>query len=54
MTFGKDTLVALRCKSCAFYKESDKGLECGPFKILEGLLKKKNVTPEEIDDVPPR
>ena len=54
MTFDKDTLIDLICKRCEFYKESDKDLECGAFKILKGLLEKGKVTPEEIDDALPK
>ena len=51
MTFDKDTLIDLICKHCEFYKESDKDLECGAYKILKGLLEKGVITPEEIEDV---
>jgi hypothetical protein len=47
----KDTLIDLICKHCEFYKESDKDLECGAYKILKGLLEKGAITPEEIEDV---
>jgi len=47
----KKSLVNLICKHCQFYKESDKDLECGAFKILKGLLEKGVITPEEITDV---
>jgi hypothetical protein len=50
MTLDKETLIGLICKHCAFYKESDKDLECGAYKILKGLLEKKIITPEEISD----
>ncbi|MGQ9648360.1 MAG: hypothetical protein ACUVWO_17705 [Thermodesulfobacteriota bacterium] len=50
----KDTLIDLICKHCEFYKESDKDLECGAYKILKGLLEKGKVTPEEIEDVLPK
>ena len=51
MTFDKDTLIDINCKQCEFYKESDKDLECGAYKILKGLLEKGAITPEEIEDV---
>jgi hypothetical protein len=44
-------LIELICKHCEFYKESDKELECGAFKILKRLLEKEVITPEEINDV---
>ena len=47
----KESLTHLICKHCEFYKESDKDLECGAFKILKRLLEKGVVTPEEINDV---
>lgn len=50
----KDTLIDLICKHCEFYKESDKDLECGAYKILKGLLEKGKVTLEEIEDVLPK
>ena len=46
----KDSLIRLICHHCEFYKESDKDLECGAFKILRALLKKGAITPEEIAD----
>ena len=51
MTFDKDFLIELICKHCEFYKESEKELECGAFKILKGLLEKGVITPKEIKDV---
>jgi hypothetical protein len=54
MALDKDTLIDLICKRCEFYKESDKDLECGAFKILKGLLEKGKVTPEEIEDALPK
>ena len=50
MELEKDALIRLICHRCEFYKESDKDLECGAFKILKGLLKKGRIRPEEIDD----
>ena len=50
MTLDKENLIDLICKHCEFYKESDKALECGAYKILKGLLEKKIITPEEISD----
>jgi hypothetical protein len=51
MIFDKEYLINLICKHCEFYKESDKDLECGAYKILKGLLEKGAITPEEIEDV---
>jgi hypothetical protein len=51
MTFDKEFLTDLICKHCEFYKESEKELECGAFKILKGLLEKGVITPKEIKDV---
>jgi hypothetical protein len=51
MTLDKKSLVELICTRCDFYKESDKDLECGAYKILKGLLEKGAITPEEIEDV---
>ncbi len=51
MGLDKESLISLICTHCEFYKESDKDLECGAFKILKGLLEKGAITPEEIEDV---
>ena len=48
MAMDKETLVHLICKHCDFYKESDKDLECGAYKILKGLLEKGVITPEQV------
>ncbi len=53
ITLDKDSLIELICKHCEFYKESEKDLECGAFKILKGLLEKGVITPEEIKDAIP-
>ena len=50
MKLDKESLTGLICKHCDFYKESDKDLECGAYKILKRLLEKKILTPEEISD----
>ncbi len=50
MTLDKQSLIDLICKHCDFYKESDKELECGAFRILKRLLKKGVITPEQILD----
>jgi len=50
MTLDKESLVHLICEHCDFYKESDKDLECGAYKILKGLLEKGVITPEQIID----
>ncbi len=50
MDLTKDALTSLICQSCDFYKESEKDLECGAYKILKGLLKKGKITPQEIED----
>jgi hypothetical protein len=51
MALDKESLIRLICGHCEFYKESDKDLECGAYKILKGLLEKGAITPEEIEDV---
>ena len=51
MILEKESLVQLICRHCEFFKESDKDLECGAFKILKALLEKGIITPEEIVDV---
>jgi hypothetical protein len=51
MALDKESLIRLICGHCEFYKESDKNLECGAYKILKGLLEKGTITPEEIEDV---
>ena len=51
MILEKKSLVALICRHCQFFKDSDKDLECGAFKILKGLLEKRIITPEGIMDV---
>jgi hypothetical protein len=50
MKLDKASLIDLICRHCEFYKESEKELECGAFKILKGLLNKGIITPEEITD----
>ena len=50
MFLNKESLVHLICEHCDFYKESDKDLECGAYKILKGLLEKGLITPEQITD----
>ncbi len=50
MTLDKETLIDLICKHCDFFKESEKDLECGAYKILKRLLEQKIITPEEISD----
>jgi len=54
MALDKESLINLICTRCEFYKESDKDLECGAFKILKRLLEKGKVTPEEIEDALPK
>ncbi len=51
MILEKESLADLICRHCQFYKDSDKELECGAFKILKRLLEKGMITPEEIIDV---
>jgi hypothetical protein len=51
MALDKESLIRLICGHCEFYKESDKDLECGAYKILKGLLEKGAITSEEIEDV---
>ncbi len=50
MEFDKESLVDLICKHCDFYKESEKDLECGAYKILKRLLERERITPREISD----
>ncbi len=50
MDLNKDSLAELICKRCDFYKESEKDLECGAYKILKGLLRKGIITPEDMKD----
>ncbi len=50
MILDKDQLIELICKNCEFYKESEKDLECGAYKILKTLLEKDLITPKEIKD----
>ncbi len=50
MKLDKESLTELICKHCDFYKESEKDLECGAYKILKRLLENKVLTPEEISD----
>ena len=54
MALDKDLLIDLICRRCDFYKESDRDLECGAYKILKGLLEKGVITPEEINDALPK
>ncbi len=51
MSFKNEELIELICKHCEFYKESEKDLECGAFKILRALLEKGLIAPEQIEDV---
>jgi len=50
MALDKESLVHLICEHCDFYKESDKDLECGAYKILKGLLEEGVISPEQIID----
>jgi hypothetical protein len=54
MDFEKETLACLICKCCDFYKDSDKDLECGAYKILQRLLEKGIVTSKDVQDATPR
>jgi hypothetical protein len=54
MSLDKNSLIDLICKHCEFYKESDKELECGAYKILKGLLEQGVLTPKQIRDVLPK
>lgn len=51
MELAKNELIDLICKRCDFYKEAEKDLECGAYKILKGLLEKGLVTPAQIEDI---
>ncbi len=46
----KDGAVELFCSDCDFYKESDKDLECGAFKLLRLLVEKNILTVKQISD----
>ena len=46
----KDGAVSLFCADCDFYKDSDKDLECGAFKLLRLLVEKDILTVERIND----
>ncbi len=54
MSLDKDMLVNLICKRCDFYKDSDKDLECGAYKILQKLLQKGILTPKDVQDATPK
>ena len=54
MELDKETLVNLICKRCDFYKDSDKDLECGAYKILQGLLERGRITPKDVQDATPK
>ena len=43
-----DGCVELFCLDCDFYKEDERELECGAFKLLKHLIEKKIITPEDI------
>ena len=47
---SKDGAISLFCADCDFYKESDKDLECGAFKLLRLLIDKKVLTMAQISD----
>ncbi len=51
MSLDKESLNHLICSPCDFYKESEKDLECGAFKILKSLLENGTLTPEEIEHI---
>ena len=46
----KEGAVRLFCSDCDFYKESDKDLECGAFKLLRLLIDKGTLTMEQLAD----
>jgi len=54
MDLNREMLVNLICKCCDFYKDSDKDLECGAYKILQRLLEKGILTPEDVQDAIPK
>jgi hypothetical protein len=54
MDLDREMLVNLICKCCDFYKDSDKDLECGAYKILQRLLEKGILTPEDVQDAIPK
>jgi|GEM_PF-846977 len=45
---GHQGAVELFCADCDFYREDERELECGAFKILKRLLEKKIITPEDV------
>jgi hypothetical protein len=54
LDLDKESLIRLICNHCEFYKESDKDLECGAYKILKELIEKGQITTEQIKDVLPK
>lgn len=40
--------VDLFCRDCDFFREDERELECGAFKLLKRLMDKKIITPEDI------
>jgi len=46
----KEGAVGLFCADCEFYKDSDKDLECGAFKLLRLLVEKKLIDVGTIKD----
>ena len=50
LTHTKDGAVEMFCSDCDFYKESDKDLECGAFKLLRRLVDKGILSVGQISD----
>jgi len=46
----KEGAVEFFCSDCDFYKESDKDLECGAFKLLRLLVEKNVLSLKQISD----
>jgi len=48
---GHEGCVELFCKDCDFFREDERDLECGAFKLLKKLMDNKIITPEDIFNV---
>lgn len=46
----KDGAVGFFCADCDFYKDSDKDLECGAYKLLVRLIEKDVISLRHISD----
>ncbi len=54
VTYSKDQLIELICTHCDFYKESERDLECGAFKILRALLEEGRISADDVGRAFPR